>query len=306
MVRGWMAAGVLLVFLPSLALAGDVPAQQARGLRVAVYEATPSDEVSLRVARVVSDSLLAEVRKLERISAIGTAEIREMLEHESQRQLLGCEDDTMCLNELAGALGVDEIVTITLEVVGNQSHVRISRLDVLSASPLGAYNRQYAPAGGEEFLAAIGPAIQELYPDHALRPGRTRGVSPEVARQFNPPPLPRWVFVTTASLAGVTTVAGTVFSITFADAQRQYTDTINQSLVTPVQASQVLTLSDQVERRAQAANIAWIATGALAVTAGVQALLTDWHGHRRMHDEPAPARAQVTVTPGGFQVALTW
>ena len=51
------------------------------------------------------DSLLAELRKLERVSVIGMDEVRAMLDIEAQKQALGCDDDEGCLAEIAGALG---------------------------------------------------------------------------------------------------------------------------------------------------------------------------------------------------------
>jgi hypothetical protein len=38
-------------------------------------------------------------------------EIYEMLQHEKTRHVMGCEADDACLAEIAGALGVDELVT---------------------------------------------------------------------------------------------------------------------------------------------------------------------------------------------------
>ena len=59
-----------------------------RATRIAVYQ-LEGRGVSERVAAIVTDSLVVELRKLERLSGIGMDEIADMLTHEENKRLLG-------------------------------------------------------------------------------------------------------------------------------------------------------------------------------------------------------------------------
>ena len=56
------------------------------------------------MARGISDLVLHELGDRPDLAVIGQGEIRDMLELEAQRQLVGCTDES-CLAELVGALG---------------------------------------------------------------------------------------------------------------------------------------------------------------------------------------------------------
>jgi hypothetical protein len=85
-------------------------------VRVAVLDTRVSGELPPRQLALVEVALLAELRKLENVSAIGMGEIREMLSIEDQRQRLGCSADEACLAEIGGALGTDEMLVSSIVV----------------------------------------------------------------------------------------------------------------------------------------------------------------------------------------------
>ena len=187
-------------------------------VRVAVYDFEVSD-VDERLARLVTESVLIEVRKLQRVSAVGLDEIRAMLDHEANKQSLGCADES-CLAEIADALGVDMLIIGTLAKVSNQHVFGMRLVDQRNAKVAAQVNRRFEAAGGEGFLAAVGPAVAELFPDRPLRPGTSRGVPKEVALKLNPPPLKPWMFWSTTAGAGalamLTAVAATATLGTYA------------------------------------------------------------------------------------------
>src|SRR5262249_9623260 len=77
---------------PPPAPAPEPPKEPARKIeRVAVYDLEVTD-VEPRVARIVTDSVVAELRKLNGLSVVSMDEVRAMLQHESNKQLLGCTD----------------------------------------------------------------------------------------------------------------------------------------------------------------------------------------------------------------------
>lgn len=195
-------------------------APERRVLRVAVYDLAASG-VDERMARIVTDAVLAEVRKLQRVSAVGMDEVRALLTLEADRQLLGCADESTCLAEVADALGVDAVVTGKLVALGDERVFGLRRIEREGVDGKGVEQR-LEPAGGEEFLAAIGPAIAELFPDHPLRPGAQRGVDEAIALRLNPPPLPPWSFWTVASAAALAATAGAATGVVNVLAQAEF------------------------------------------------------------------------------------
>ena len=60
----------------------------------------------------------------------------------------------------------------------------VRRVDQRRAKVLGTVSKRLTAGSGEEFLAAIGPAIEELFPERELRAHTQRGVPKEVALRF--------------------------------------------------------------------------------------------------------------------------
>jgi hypothetical protein len=87
--------------------------ESKRFLRVAVYDLSV-DGVEPRVGRFVTDAFVAELRKLEGVSVVAMDEVRAMLTHEAQKELVGCHEGASCLSEIGDALGVDELVVGSL------------------------------------------------------------------------------------------------------------------------------------------------------------------------------------------------
>ncbi len=263
-------------------------------LRLALPDVKVSGDLPQRQVALLETALLAEIRKLEGVSVIGMSEIRQMLSFEYQRQMLGCQADGQCLAEIAGALGVDEMVHAQVIVEGKTATFSLHRISMRQARVVGTHTKRLDRAGGEELLGDVGPAVQQVFPDRALREGATRGVDKSIALRLNPPPLPRWPFFATAGAAVAALAGGVVAGVMSQDAQNQYKSLSQQSLSQPVSGSQLQSLEQTAQSRAQTANILFIAGGVLAVGAGVEALFTDWHGYR----------AQLEVTPGGAGVQV--
>lgn len=259
----------------------------AKATRIAVYDFELAG-VEPNVGAVVTDSVLAEMRKLQRVSAIGMDEIRDMLSHEANKQFMGCEENEACLAEIAGALGVDELVSGSLSKVEGSHVMVIRRIDQNRAKVVGTVDKRLKAESGQEFLAAVGPAVEELFPEYPVREGVTRGVPRDVALRLDPPPLPKWAFWTTAGAAAATAVAGGLFAYLAHDSEKQWNDTVNAGTPGGVPGDTLVDIGNTAESRARTANVLFISSGVLAVSAGVMALFTDWHGYR---DQPAAASA---------------
>lgn len=253
-------------------------APRSAPVRIAVYELTRQEGVPERTSAIVSEALLAEVRKLDRSSAVGMSEIAEMLSFEEQRQLLGCGDDS-CLAEIGGALGVDQLVSGSVGVLGGTTMLSLRRINLAEAKVMGSVTRRFPSGTGEELLAAIGPAIEELFPEMPLRPGRTRGASIDAVQMLDPPPLPTWAFWTTAGASVAALAVAGAFGWSATTAEAEYNAAAKRALSEPVSGAELRSIGQRATSSAQSANIALIAAGGLALAAGIEALFTDWHGY---------------------------
>ncbi|MBI5508599.1 MAG: hypothetical protein HY903_07590 [Deltaproteobacteria bacterium] len=253
-------------------------------LRVAVYD-LELQGVDPRVGKVVTDSLLAEVRKLQGVAAIGMTEIRDMLSMEASKQMAGCESNESCLAEIAGALGVDDLVTGSLAKVGDGNMFVVRRVDQRQAKIRGTVNQRLKAGAGDEFLLAIGPAVQELFPERDLKAGKERGVAKEVALRINPPPLPKWTFYSAAGAALVAVAAGGVMEFLAQDKAKDYRATAARGVPTAanpnaeISGAELKAKADSATFRADTARYTFIGSGVFALAAGVMAFFTDWQGY---------------------------
>jgi hypothetical protein len=269
------------------------PAGASRVLRVGVPDPRVVGEISPRELAVLSQALVTEVRKVEGISAVGMAEIRELLSLEYQRQMLGCQADEKCIAEIAGALGVDVLVSSQLAVVDGVSTFTLSRIEMRAMrTTASAQKRLTRRRGGEEVLGATGEMVAALFPDRPLRAGETRGVSPQVARCLNPPPLPTWAFYTTAGVAAAFASGGVAYGLSSNGSRDRYNRLARSPGV--ISGSELMGLRQQALDQGDRAALLFGVAGTLALAAGVEAFFTDWHDDR----------AAVRITPRGATVLV--
>jgi hypothetical protein len=245
--------------------------------RVAVYDFETSN-IPDGMARVISNSLLTEIRKLEGISAIGMDEIREMLDFESQRQAMGCDANQACMAQIAGALGVDEVVTGRLSEEANGRMLTLRRIDQRRAEVVGSIDRRLAIGDGEEFLLAIGPAVEGIYPERNNRPGTERGVPEKVLLRLNPPPISP---MTTLSTIGVS-VAALVLGGAYAYRGQEQAEFYNSGAgmepgrYESTQLDTFRTTQESAQSYVALGNVGLITGGVLAIGSTVMSLFTDW------------------------------
>jgi len=247
---------------------------------VAVLDPRASGEIPPRPLAAFTQALVPEIRKVEGVSAIGMAEIRDMLGLERQRQMLGCAVDEECLAEIAGALGVDEEISTDLVLVGDAYTLTIRRIDMKKAKVIQAETRRFDRRDGEELLAVVGPAVASLFPERPLKAGRTRGVDRELIRRLNPPPLPRWVFGATGGAAVAALGGAGVFQYLVGDSRGEFDRLVDRAMSEPVAAEEILTVSDRIRDREKVRNVLLGSGLALGLAAGVEYFFTDWRGDR--------------------------
>lgn len=260
-----------------------------QALRIAVYD-LELEGVPRNVGAVVTESVLQEVRKLQGASAIGMNEIRDMLAHEATKQLAGCsEDSSSCLADLAGALGVDDLVTGKLARIDKSNVLTLRRIDQKRAEVAGVVDKRLEAGSGQEFLAAIGPSIKELYPTRELKPGYVRGVSKDVALRLDPPPVPVWATLALGGVAAGAGIAGGIVGVLALTSQSAYKDYAALGKTEVISGATLVKKGNQATTFATAADGLFITAGVVAITTAVVALFTDWKGYRHQTDAEAAA-----------------
>ena len=267
-------------------------AEGTQRLRLAVYTLKAQGGFEPRVAELVTDALVSEVRKLNRASTIGMGEIQDMLSHAERKRMLGCEADE-CLVEIGGALGVDFILTGSIGKLGDSHLLNLRLIDVANMSVKRSVNRRLKGGGdGEEFLEAVGLAVENLFPDRPLRAGFERGADAEIARRLNPPPLaPHWFWATAGASLGAA-AAGLGFALATNAAQKDWDDLVERSRTEDVNAEEFARIDERLDSRSRLTNILLVSSGGLALGAGVMALFTDWKDYR--------LEAESKVSPVGW------
>ena len=252
---------------------------RSESLRVAVYDLERLN-VPDGIGKASSSAVLAEIRKLEGISAIGMDEIREMLDFEAQRQALGCDADDQCLAEIAGALGVDEIITGRLSEEADGRTLLLRRIDQRRAEIVGTFNQRLKVGNGEEFLLAIGPGIEKLFPERKNRPGTTRGVAKRALLRLNPPPIAPSLTLSTIGGAVAALAAGGVFAYMGQEKVDFYNSGagLNPGVLSTAESRIFDDARTTGERYLLMRDVGLIAGGTMALGSAIMSLFTDWQG----------------------------
>jgi hypothetical protein len=278
--------------------AGGPAPGEAGALRVAVPQLSTTGGVEPRIAAAFENALVAELRKLEGVASIGMADIKDMLSMEYVRQMMGAQVDDKLYASLGRSLGVDEILAVQLQLTDGTWVLHARRFDMRQAKNLATEQRRLKQEKGRELLIAIGPLVAGLYPDRALKAGKSRGVSREALLRLAPPPIPLWAFVATAGGSLGAALAGVGYGQLANDARRDYEAAAQRSVQSPVQGGDLKGIERRMDSRARTSNLFYGLAGALGLAAGVEALFTDWHGYRS-------ALEIVPLDRGGSAVQIT-
>jgi len=91
-----------------------------------------SDKISATDCIAVTNYMTTEMRKVPGFRIIAWDDVTKMLEHESGKQALGC-DDEKCIAEIGGALGVDYIVAGDIGALGTRFICNLKLIDITKA-----------------------------------------------------------------------------------------------------------------------------------------------------------------------------
>ncbi len=216
----------MLSLLAALATEGKVE-------RVAVLELAAAN-VDLATAQTLGEFFTAEVQKLGFV-VITTSEVATLLGYERQKQLLGCEESSSCIAEIAGALGADLIATGSIGRVGETYALSLKALDARTGTSIGRISettpkldalfeiiREGVPRVFATRVPQAAPAA-EAKPAAAAPPIAAR--AEPLALPAPPPIRPRraiWPAWTAVAGGALLALAGVYAAVTFDDEQRAY------------------------------------------------------------------------------------
>ncbi|MBN2695010.1 hypothetical protein JXR93_10130 [bacterium] len=119
---------VVCLFLLSISLFSE----EVKKIKVSVMDLKAEIGVDERVVNLLYEVILSEFQKYSNLSIISKTDITSMIQHEAQKEILGCNEDS-CMAEIGGALGVDKIVLGNVGQIGNSFIITLKLADVKNA-----------------------------------------------------------------------------------------------------------------------------------------------------------------------------
>jgi TolB-like protein len=174
-----MTLGRILLVVAALVGPQAVRAE-AKRLRIAVLDirALATD---VQKAELLNEIALTEAASMGNFDVIGKSDINAVIGFEKQKQVMGCGDDSTCLAEIGGALGVDFILVGSLGTIGDLFRLDLKLVDAKKAR---VRARVGVTVEGKEskLVAAVQKAVRDL-----LTPLVSSEPPPPVAAQTTPP-----------------------------------------------------------------------------------------------------------------------
>lgn len=178
MTRALLAA--VLAVIPALSAAAP------RG-KIAVTDIRSVQGVAPGTATILSDIVVSEVARAG-YDVVSQADITAMLGFEKQKKVLGCSEDSSCLAEIGGALGVDFMLTGQVGQIGSRYRVSLLVVDTKKARVL-ARSAQFSDQNEDALVRAAETALHEVLV--GLRtPAVAQAPQVEPPRVAPPPPPP--------------------------------------------------------------------------------------------------------------------
>jgi TolB-like protein len=173
----------LAVLLFVLAL--PAAASAAARVKVAVTEVKSVQGVAVGTATILSDIVVSEVAR-HGYDVISQSDISAMIGFEKQKKMLGC-DETSCLAEIGGALGVDYLITGQVGQIGTRYRISLLVVDSRKARVIGRaanFCDQNEDALARAAEATVGQLIT------SIRAGESNQLAPPVAAGRSPATAP--------------------------------------------------------------------------------------------------------------------
>jgi len=183
--------------------------------KLAVFDLQHGEGYSEKTAIALSDVVTAEVARHSTCSVLSRTEIRSILSFEAEKQLLGCDDES-CLAELAGALGVDFLISGSLGKVGDSTVLTLRNINLRTLTVERRLTDTFA-GEGEDLVLFAGWMARRLYLEDATA-GRKPIAHVRRGGAMSTWRLLAWTGVGVSTLAALITLgaAGTTYGLSYA------------------------------------------------------------------------------------------
>jgi TolB-like protein len=149
--------------LAPLLLAAALPlaasAAPAR-VKVAVMDVKNVQGVPEGTAIILTDIVVSEVAR-SRVDVVSKGDIAAMIGFEKEKQILGCSDDSKCLAEIGGALGVDYMLTGQVGLIGSRYRISLLLVDSKKAK-VAARSARFCDRNEDALAQAAQETVAEL------------------------------------------------------------------------------------------------------------------------------------------------
>ena len=194
-----MRLAALLVILALPAAASAAPK-----IKVAVTEVKSVQGVQPGTATILSDIIVSEVSR-QGFDVISQSDISAMVGFEKQKKMLGC-DETSCLAEIGGALGVDYLIAGQVGQIGTRYRVSLLVVDSRKARVAGRA-ANFCEQNEDALARAAETTVGQLV--GSMRAGESKQPPPPAAlRAAEPAPAAAAIPVTTSAGSTSTSAGG--------------------------------------------------------------------------------------------------
>jgi hypothetical protein len=132
----WLVSAVLWL------IGNYVMAQEADKTKIAVMDLNAKGGIEQPKALLLTDVICSEIAKLGNYEVVGRDDMKAMLEHLSDQQMLQC-DDTKCLAQIGGALGVSELVAGNIGMVGTAYLINLKLINSDNVKVMNRISKEY-------------------------------------------------------------------------------------------------------------------------------------------------------------------
>jgi TolB-like protein len=188
-------------------LPAAAPGAGPQRVKIAVMDVRNVQGVAEGTSTILSDIIVSEVAKA-RFEVISKSDIAAMVGFEKEKQMLGCSDDSKCLAEIGGALGVDYMLTGQVGQIGTRYRISLLLVDSKKAK-VAARSAQFCDRNEDALAAAAQATVTEILaavprPEAPAPQAPAPAAAPLAAR----PTAPRPVAAAPPPAAAVTAEAG--------------------------------------------------------------------------------------------------
>jgi len=124
---------ILLVFTLSNFIFAEKPQGDATKIKISVMDLKAENGIDKGVVTLLYELILTEFQNYSNLSVISKTDISSMVQYETEKELAGC-DDTSCMAEIGGALGVDKVVLGHVGKLGSSYVVTLKLMNIKNAT----------------------------------------------------------------------------------------------------------------------------------------------------------------------------